>query len=155
MAFIDLKDTWWSCPIVDKVFLICICEITARITVQLCWKREPWTVMPSFRRTSLANRTHSSNTSINSGQQRVNHNNCTSEPSSTSNSNSINFTEASNSDSTTPKHISISYPSSDHALVYETVVLVFSFSAFSLQLLHLYRTVWWLPQSYTQFALVI
>lgn len=53
-----------------------------------------------------------------------------------------------------PKHISISYASTDHDLVYESVVLFYSLSAFLLQLLHLYRTVWWLPQSYEQNAVV-
>ena len=53
-----------------------------------------------------------------------------------------------------PKHISISYSSSDHDLFYETVVLLFSLSSFFLQLLHLYRTVWWLPQSYEVNAVV-
>jgi len=57
-----------------------------------------------------------------------------------------------NSDAMATKHISISYAASDPILVYESVVLFFSISAFFLQLLHLYRTVWWLPQSYTQYA---
>lgn len=58
------------------------------------------------------------------------------------------------SDPIATKHISISYAASDPTLVYESVVLFFSLSAFFLQLLHLYRTVWWLPQSYTQYAVV-
>jgi hypothetical protein len=33
--------------------------------------------------------------------------------------------------------------------------LFFSLSSFFLQLLHLYRTVWWLPQSYEQNAVVM
>jgi len=55
-------------------------------------------------------------------------------------------------DQSSTKHISISYAACDPTLVYESVVLFFSLSAFFLQLLHLYRTVWWLPQSYTQYA---
>ena len=57
-------------------------------------------------------------------------------------------------DQSSTKHISISYAACDPTLVYESVVLFFSLSAFFLQLLHLYRTVWWLPQSYTQYAVV-
>ena len=55
---------------------------------------------------------------------------------------------------TTPRHISISYASTDHDLIYESVILFYSLAAFFLQLLHLYRTVWWLPQSYEQNAVV-
>lgn len=66
----------------------------------------------------------------------------------------LNYMRNFQSDSNYPKHISISYSSSDNFLIYETVVLLYSLSAFLLQLLHLYRTVWWLPQSYENNAMV-
>jgi hypothetical protein len=66
----------------------------------------------------------------------------------------LNYMRTFQSDPNSPKHISISYVSSDHSLVYESVVLFYSLSAFLLQILHLYRTVWWLPQSYEKNALV-
>ncbi|EFX81380.1 hypothetical protein DAPPUDRAFT_303413 [Daphnia pulex] len=65
----------------------------------------------------------------------------------------LNYMRTFQSDPNSPKHISISYVSSDHSLVYESVVLFYSLSAFLLQILHLYRTVWWLPQSYEKNAL--
>ena len=66
----------------------------------------------------------------------------------------LNYMRTFQSDPNSPKHISISYASSDHNLIYESVVLFYSLSAFLLQLLHLYRTVWWLPQSYEKNAVV-
>lgn len=54
----------------------------------------------------------------------------------------------------TPKHVSISYDANDNELVYETIVLFSAAAAFLTQLLHIYRTVWWLPQSYQYTAVV-
>ena len=101
--------------------------------------------MRSIRRSSVASRNPSNSPIPSSNTNRV-HNG--SEGSETSHVGTLN------SDAMATKHISISYAASDPILVYESVVLFFSISAFFLQLLHLYRTVWWLPQSYTQYAVV-
>lgn len=53
-----------------------------------------------------------------------------------------------------PKHVSISYSACDHELLYETIVLFSATIAFFAQILHIYRTVWWLPQSYQSQAVV-
>lgn len=104
--------------------------------------------MRSTRRTSVANRNTSNpilNTNLNgsNGKSAI-----------FSEGMNLNYMRTFQSDPNSPKHISISYASSDHNLIYESVVLFYSLSAFLLQLLHLYRTVWWLPQSYENNAVV-
>lgn len=51
-----------------------------------------------------------------------------------------------------PKHFPFPNIMSDNELVFEFLISVFSICAGGLQLLHLYRTVWWLPHSYTNQA---
>jgi len=101
--------------------------------------------MRSIRRSSLASRNSASSSIASSNTNRV--------PNGPEGSD-VNHVGTLHSDSIATKHISISYAASDPTLVYESIVLFFSLSAFFLQLLHLYRTVWWLPQSYTQYAVV-
>lgn len=102
--------------------------------------------MPTVRRTSVSARTQGSGTAA-TGHQRGHQ---PGDGSATAGAGGPSL----HADPAIPKHIAISYASCEHELVHETVVLIFSFSAFAMQILHLYRTVWWLPQSYTHFALV-
>lgn len=100
------------------------------------------------RRTSVANR-NAGNPALNTNSNGPN-----GKSAFFSEGMNLNYMRTFQSDPNSPKHISISYASSDHNLVYESVVLFYSLSAFLLQLLHLYRTVWWLPQSYENNAVV-
>nr|CAH0105905.1 unnamed protein product [Daphnia galeata] len=105
--------------------------------------------MKNIRKTSVANNrnTNGSNfNSISTGQNMQ-------KSAIFSEGMNLNYMRTFQSDPNSPKHISISYESSDHSLIYESVVLFYSLSAFLLQILHLYRTVWWLPQSYEKNAL--
>lgn len=54
----------------------------------------------------------------------------------------------------TPRHIPLPTLPNDSSLMFE--VIMFSFTAMTtfLQFLHLYRSVWWLPQSYTRHSMV-
>ncbi|KDR22636.1 hypothetical protein L798_12768 [Zootermopsis nevadensis] len=52
-----------------------------------------------------------------------------------------------------PKHIPIPSIPQDGKFVFEVIMFVFTGMTSFLQFLHLYRTVWWLPQSYTRFAM--
>lgn len=105
--------------------------------------------MRASRRTSVVNRhtTHSSPTQNSSFPANPRLQKCL-------DGMNFNYSRGIQADLISPKHISISYPTADHELVYETVVLFSAVAAFLLQLLHIYRTVWWLPQSYEQNALV-
>ncbi|CAG2067010.1 unnamed protein product, partial [Timema podura] len=52
-----------------------------------------------------------------------------------------------------PKHIPIPSVPHDGSVMFEVVMFLFTATASFLQFLHLYRTVWWLPQSYTKYAM--
>ncbi|CAG0887551.1 unnamed protein product [Cyprideis torosa] len=51
-----------------------------------------------------------------------------------------------------PKHVPIPHISQDSTLIFEGNMFLFTVLALALQYLHLYRTVWWLPHSYNQYA---
>lgn len=53
-----------------------------------------------------------------------------------------------------PKHVPIPVIPVDGQLTFEALSLVVSIVAASLQLLNLYRTVWWLPHSYNDYSMV-
>lgn len=53
-----------------------------------------------------------------------------------------------------PKHVPIPTIPADGQLLFEALSLGTSLVAASLQLLNLYRTVWWLPQSYNEYSMV-
>ncbi|XP_033216276.1 transmembrane protein 39A isoform X2 [Belonocnema kinseyi] len=52
-----------------------------------------------------------------------------------------------------PKHVPIPTIPVDGQLMFEALSLATSIIAACLQLLHLYRTVWWLPQSYNEYTM--
>ncbi|KAH0952783.1 hypothetical protein HN011_011761 [Eciton burchellii] len=52
-----------------------------------------------------------------------------------------------------PKHVPIPVVPVDGQLTFETLSLVFAVVATFLQLLNLYRTVWWLPHSYNAYSM--
>ena len=53
-----------------------------------------------------------------------------------------------------PKHVPIPAVPVDGQLMFEALSLGISIVAACLQLLNLYRTVWWLPQSYNEYSMV-
>ena len=53
-----------------------------------------------------------------------------------------------------PKHVPIPSIPVDGQLMFEALSLATSIIAACLQLLHLYRTIWWLPQSYNEYSMV-
>lgn len=53
-----------------------------------------------------------------------------------------------------PKHVPIPIVPVDGHLSFEALSLVISIIATSLQMLNLYRTVWWLPHSYNNYSMV-
>lgn len=53
-----------------------------------------------------------------------------------------------------PKHFPFPNTPVDDDLFFESLMFVFTLVAGGLQFVHLYRTVWWLPHSYTRQALV-
>lgn len=53
-----------------------------------------------------------------------------------------------------PKHVPIPVVPVDGELTFETLSLIFAIVATFLQLLNLYRTVWWLPYSYNAYSMV-
>jgi len=53
-----------------------------------------------------------------------------------------------------PKHVPIPCIPQDGNFVFEVIMFVFTGMTSFLQFLHLYRTVWWLPQSYTRYTMV-
>lgn len=53
-----------------------------------------------------------------------------------------------------PKHVPIPIVPVDGHLSFEALSLVVSIIATSLQMLNLYRTVWWLPHSYNNYSMV-
>lgn len=53
-----------------------------------------------------------------------------------------------------PKHVPIPTIPVDGQLLFEALSLATSLVAASLQLLNLYKTVWWLPQSYNEYSMV-
>ena len=53
-----------------------------------------------------------------------------------------------------PKHVPIPTIPVDGQLMFEVMSLATSLVAASLQLLNLYKTVWWLPQSYNEYSMV-
>lgn len=53
-----------------------------------------------------------------------------------------------------PKHIPIPTVAADDQLKFETISFLICFFVTSLQMLNLYRTVWWLPQSYNNYSMV-
>lgn len=53
-----------------------------------------------------------------------------------------------------PKHIPIPVVPVDGQLTFEGLSLIISIVATCLQLLNLYRTVWWLPYSYNSYTMV-
>lgn len=53
-----------------------------------------------------------------------------------------------------PKHVPIPAVPVDGQLMFEALSLGVSIIAACLQLLNLYRTVWWLPQSYNEYSMV-
>ncbi|PSN42547.1 hypothetical protein C0J52_03827 [Blattella germanica] len=52
-----------------------------------------------------------------------------------------------------PKHIPVPSIPQDGNFVFEVIMFVFTGMTSFLQFLHLYRTVWWLPQSYTRYTM--
>ncbi|XP_057373719.1 transmembrane protein 39A-like [Daphnia carinata] len=104
--------------------------------------------MRSIRRASVVNHRNAGGSNMNPSLNFQNNH----KPAISSEGVNLNYMRTFQSDPNSPKHISISYASSDHCLIYESVVFFYSLSAFLLQLLHLYRTVWWLPQSYEKNA---
>lgn len=54
-----------------------------------------------------------------------------------------------------PKHVPIPVVPVDGQLSFEALSLGISTIAVGIQLLNLYRTVWWLPQSYNEYSMVI
>jgi len=59
-----------------------------------------------------------------------------------------------NSRVVSPKHIPIPGIPQDGNFAFEVIMFVFTGMTSFLQFLHLYRTVWWLPQSYTSYTMV-
>lgn len=53
-----------------------------------------------------------------------------------------------------PKHVPIPTIPADGQLFFEAVSLAICLIAACLQLLNLYKTVWWLPQSYNEYSMV-
>lgn len=53
-----------------------------------------------------------------------------------------------------PKHVPIPVIPTDGHLMFEALSLVVSIIAASLQMLNLYRSVWWLPHSYNNYSMV-
>lgn len=53
-----------------------------------------------------------------------------------------------------PKHVPVPVVPMDGHLTFEALSLVVSIIAASLQMLNLYRTVWWLPHSYNNYSMV-
>lgn len=53
-----------------------------------------------------------------------------------------------------PKHIPFPYIPQDSELLFEIMNFIFTLVATGLQFLNLYRTAWWLPQSYNNQAMV-
>lgn len=53
-----------------------------------------------------------------------------------------------------PKHVPIPVVPVDGQLTFEALSLIISIVAACLQLLNLYRTVWWLPHSYNGYSMV-
>lgn len=53
-----------------------------------------------------------------------------------------------------PEHVPIPVIPVDGHLTFEALSLVVSIIAASLQMLNLYRTVWWLPHSYNNYSMV-
>lgn len=53
-----------------------------------------------------------------------------------------------------PKHVPIPTIPADSQLCFEAVSLGICVFATCLQLLNLYKTVWWLPQSYNEYSMV-
>lgn len=64
------------------------------------------------------------------------------------------MTDPLNSKVMSPKHIPIPHIPQESAIVFETYMFAFTTVASFLQFLHLYRSVWWLPQSYTRYTMV-
>lgn len=54
-----------------------------------------------------------------------------------------------------PKHFPFPNTPVDDDLFFEALMFCFTITAASLQFLHLYRSVWWLPHSYNNQAMVI
>lgn len=54
-----------------------------------------------------------------------------------------------------PKHVPIPAIPVDGQLTFEALSFGISIVCASLQLLNLYRTVWWLPQSYNEYSMVL
>jgi hypothetical protein len=54
-----------------------------------------------------------------------------------------------------PKHIPMPEILPDGALLYELIMFLYTATACALQFLHLYRSVWWLPTSYSSTAMVM
>ncbi|KAK6640916.1 hypothetical protein RUM44_012614 [Polyplax serrata] len=53
----------------------------------------------------------------------------------------------------TPKHIPIPHIPQESTIIFELYMFIFTTVASFLQFLHLYRSVWWLPQSYTRYTM--
>lgn len=54
-----------------------------------------------------------------------------------------------------PKHVPFPYIPQDGTLLFEAMTLIFTVVTTGLQFLNLYRTNWWLTNSYTNHAMVI
>lgn len=53
-----------------------------------------------------------------------------------------------------PKHFPFPSTPVENELVFEAMMFFYTITTGALQFLHLYRTVWWLPHSYTNQAMV-
>ncbi|XP_047103018.1 transmembrane protein 39A isoform X1 [Schistocerca piceifrons] len=52
-----------------------------------------------------------------------------------------------------PKHIPVPSIPQDGSMIFEMLMFIFTVVSSFLQFLHLYRTVWWLPQSHTKYTM--
>ncbi|XP_073982400.1 transmembrane protein 39A [Rhodnius prolixus] len=65
----------------------------------------------------------------------------------------LNNVEGNQSKTISPKHMPVPVLPQDSNVTFEVIMFLFTGTATFLQFLHLYRTVWWLPQSYTRYAM--
>ncbi|KAK9511404.1 hypothetical protein O3M35_000065 [Rhynocoris fuscipes] len=65
----------------------------------------------------------------------------------------LNNSEGNQSKAVSPKHMPVPALAHDSNVTFEVLMFMFTATATFLQFLHLYRTVWWLPKSYTRYAM--
>lgn len=104
----------------------------------------------AVNRTGPTARSSSSNVSSANANGRSN----SGERASTNGTDEKRLDEIYNGKPLAPKHIPIPMVPVDGQLSFEALSLIFSIIAACLQLLNLYRTVWWLPNSYNGHSMV-